>query len=96
MLSPALWRELFKPGYQRQFVLAHKLGLHVWFHCCGDFARIMPDFHEIGVDVLNISQPNTVDLEHVGQLLKGKQCFMMPVSYQTVSIRGTPAEIHQE
>lgn len=96
MLSPGLWRELFKSGYQRQFTFAHKLGLHVWFHCCGDFTQIMPDFHEIGVDVLNISQPNTVDLQRVGQLLKGKQCFMMPVSYQTVSISGTPEEIHSE
>ena len=96
MLSPSLWRKLFKPAYQRQFALAHRLGLHVWYHCCGDFSEIMVDFHEIGVDVLNISQPNTVDLEEVGRRLRGKQCFMMPISYQTVSISGTPEEIHAE
>ena len=72
------------------------MGLHVWYHCCGDFAPIIPDFHEIGVDVLNISQPNTVDLESVGHRLRGRQCFMMPISYQTTSIRGTVKEIHAE
>ena len=96
MLSPALWRKLFKPGYRRQFAHAHSLGLQVWYHCCGDFAAIMPDFHEIGVDVLNIAQPNTVDLAEAGRRLRGRQCFMMPVSYQTVSISGTLEEIHTE
>ncbi len=96
MISPALWRQLFKPLYARQFALAHDLGLHTWYHCCGEFLRLMEDFHEIGVDVLNISQPNVNDIVEVGRRLRGKQCFMMPISYQTVSISGTPAEIYAE
>ncbi|MCX6903021.1 MAG: hypothetical protein NTW03_06005, partial [Verrucomicrobia bacterium] len=52
MISPGLWRQLFKPRYARQFALAHKLGLHTWYHCCGEFLPIMEDFHEIGVDVI--------------------------------------------
>ena len=50
----------------------------------------MDDFHEIGADVINISQPNVVDVAAVGRRLRGRQCFMMPISYQTVSISGTP------
>jgi uroporphyrinogen decarboxylase len=96
MIAPELWRKLFKPRYRRQFAHAHDLGLDVWFHCCGDFAAIAGDFHEIGVDVLNVSQPNVVDVEAVGRDLRGKQCFLMPISYQTVSIRGTPEEIYGE
>jgi uroporphyrinogen decarboxylase len=96
MISPALWRKLFKPRYARQFALAHELGLHTWYHCCGEFLPIMEDFHEIGVDVLNISQPNVNDIAEAGRRLRGRQCFMMPISYQTVSISGTPADIHAE
>lgn len=96
IISPAMWRRLFKPRYSRQFALAHELGLHVWYHCCGRFEPIMEDFHEIGVDVLNISQPNVVDVAAVGRQLRGRQCFLIPISYQTVSISGTPAEIHAE
>jgi hypothetical protein len=96
MISPTLWRELFKPRYRRQFDRAHQLGLHVWYHCCGNLTAIAEDFHQIGVDVLNMAQPNVVDLESVGRRLRGRQCFMMPISYQTVSIRGTPEEIHGE
>jgi len=96
MISPAMWRELFKERYRGQFARAHELGLDVWYHCCGNFASIAEDFHEIGVDVLNIAQPNVVDLPAVGRALRGRQCFMMPISYQTVSISGSPADIHAE
>ena len=96
IISPTLWRKIFKPRYQKQFELAHTLGLHVWFHCCGNITSIIPDFHEIGVDVMNISQPNVVDIPKVGTVLKGKQCFMIPINYQTVSISGTPKEIKAE
>jgi hypothetical protein len=96
MVSPRMWRELFKPRYARQFAVAHELGLHAWYHCCGEFLPIMEDFHEIGVDVLNIAQPNVNDVAEVGRRLRGRQCFMMPISYQTVSIRGTPQEIYDE
>ncbi len=96
MIAPDLWRKLFKPRYRRQFAHARHVGLHVWFHCCGDFADIADDFHEIGVDVLNVSQPNVMDIEAVGGRLRGRQCFLMPISYQTVSIQGTPEEIYAE
>jgi uroporphyrinogen decarboxylase len=96
MVSPGLWRQMFKPRYQRQFARAHELGLHVWYHCCGNFAEIATDFQEIGVDVLNIAQPNVNDISAIGARLRGKQCFMVPISYQTVSISGTRAEIHAE
>ena len=32
----------------------------------------------------------------VGRRLRGRQCFLVPISYQTVSIQGTPDEIHAE
>ena len=96
MISPTLWRQLFKPRYAKQCALARELGLHTWYHCCGEFLPIMEDFCEIGVDVLNISQPNVNDIAEVGRRLRGRQCFMMPISYQTVSITGTPADIYAE
>ncbi len=96
LLDPALWREHFKPRYARLVERAHQQDLAVWFHSCGDISAIIGDFHEIGIDVINISQPNVVDLEEVAAAYGGKQCFMIPISYQTVSISGTPEDIYQE
>jgi len=37
-----------------------------------------------------------VDVPKVSDQLRGRQCFLMPISYQTVSISGTPIEIYEE
>lgn len=96
MISRPLWCTLFKPRYHRQFALARELGLDVWFHCCGNITELVEDFHEIGTSVLNLSQPNVIDVVEVSRRLRGKQCFLMPISYQTVSISGTPDAIYAE
>ena len=95
IVSPALWREFFKPRYARQFVLAHALGLQVYFHTCGNVLPIIPDFKEVGVDMLNLGQPNCYDIEALGRNQNG-QCFVMPVSYQTTSLSGTRDEIFRD
>ncbi len=95
IISPAAWRRFFKPRYIHQFALAHRLGLKVYFHCCGYYPQIIPDFIEIGVDMLNISQPNLYDLPELGRKYGGKICFVCPVSYQTTSISGTREDIYR-
>src|SRR5450759_2319761 len=95
IISPAAWRRFFKPRYLHQFALAHRLGLKVYFHCCGYYPQIIPDLIEIGVDMLNISQPNLYNIPDLGQKYGGKVCFVCPVSYQTTSISGTREDIFQ-
>ena len=96
IISPQLWREFFKPIYKRQFDLAHKHGLDVYFHCCGYIYDIIPDLIEIGVDMLNLSQPNIFDLEKLGKDFEGKVCFVCPISYQTTSLLGSKEDIYAE
>lgn len=96
MISPKLWQEIFKPLYRRHFKAIHDLGMKIFFHSCGNITEIIPEFYDIGLDVMNISQPNVVDIDKVSNLLRGKQCFLVPISYQTVSIKGSPADIIAE
>lgn len=96
IISPKHWREFFRPRYERQFKLIHDLGMYVYFHSCGQYLPIIPDLIEIGVDVLNISQPNMYDIRELGQAFGGKVCFTCPVSYQTTSISGTREEIFED
>lgn len=93
IVSPLLWRECFQPRYRRQFDLAHKHGLDVYFHCCGAVAELIPDLIECGVDMLNLGQPNLFDIEELGRRFGGRVCFVLPVSYQTTSISGTREDI---
>jgi hypothetical protein len=95
-ISPAAWRRLFKPRYTHQFALAHSQGLSIYFHCCGKYDPIIPDLIEIGVDLLNLSQPNLYDIPRLGEQYAGKVCFVCPVSYQTTSITGTRQQIFDD
>lgn len=93
MISPALWREVFKPRYKKQFDLVHSYGKHVYFHSCGYIYEIIPDLIEIGVDILNLNQPDIFGVEKLGKEFGGKVCFNCPVDHQTVAIFGTRDEI---
>jgi len=96
IVSPKTWRRFFKARYARQFALVHSLGMQVYFHCCGYYPQIIPDFIEIGVDMLNISQPNLYSIPELGRLYGGKICFVCPVSYQTTSISGSREDIFND
>jgi uroporphyrinogen-III decarboxylase len=93
LISPVLWRELFKPRLAKQFELIHKLGMHVYFHCCGYIYDIIADLIEIGVDILNLNQPDLLGIENLSRDFGGKVCFNCPVDHQTVAIFGNDAEI---
>lgn len=93
LISPDHWRSFFKPHYEKQFQLVHQCGLQVYFHSCGYIMDIIPDLIEIGVDMLNLSQPNLYDMAEVGRRFGGQVCFVCPVSYQTTSISGTRSDI---
>jgi hypothetical protein len=93
MISPALWRKLFKPRYKAQFDLVHQHGMHVYFHCCGYIYSIIPDLIEIGADILNLNQPDLLGVERLGQDFGGKVCFCCPVDHQTVALSGSRQEI---
>ena len=96
IVSPALWREVFKPYYLHQFEEIHRRNLYVYFHTCGQVSPIIPDLIECGVDILNISQPNLYDIPTLGERYGGRVCFVCPVSYQTTSITGTPEDIYRD
>jgi uroporphyrinogen decarboxylase len=95
-VSPALWREIFKPRYRREIELAHACGLDVYFHCCGYIFDIMSDFIDIGLDILNPGQPNINGIRRMGESFSGRICFACPVSYQTTGISGSRADIVRE
>jgi len=93
MISPSLWREIFKSRYKEQFELVHSYGKHVYFHSCGNIIEIIPDLIEIGVDILNLNQPDLFGIERLGHEFGGQVCFNCPVDHQTVAITGTRDEI---
>jgi len=64
LVSPDLWRSVFKPRYRDYCDLLHAAGKAVFFHSDGNIEAIYPDLVEIGIDAVN-SQLFCMDLERL-------------------------------
>ena len=93
MIAPLLWRRVFRPRYAAQFDRAHRAGKRVWFHTCGCVDAIIGDLIEIGVDVLELLQPDVFGVERLSREFGGKVCFCCAVDHQRRAIHGSRGEI---
>ena len=93
LISPATWREVFKPIYREYCEIIRKAGKFVFFHSDGNIESIYPDLIEIGVDALN-SQLFCMNIEKLGELHRGKITFWGEIDRQQVLPYGTPEAVH--
>jgi uroporphyrinogen decarboxylase len=63
MIGPATWRRHFKDRLARVINTAREESpdLLIFYHCDGDFSRLIPDLVDIGVNVINPIQPDCMD-----------------------------------
>lgn len=92
LISPFLWRKMFKPLYQSYIDIGHRYGKYVFMHSDGYIAEILPDLVELGLDALN-SQLFCLDIEELGRSYGGKLTFWGEIDRQLLLPFGTPAEI---
>ena len=92
LISPALWREVFKPLYRDYAEIAHKYGKHIFMYSDGHIAAIFQDIVEIGVDAIN-SQVFCMDVEDLGRHFAGKVTFWGEVDRQHLLPYGTPDDV---
>lgn len=93
MISPNMWRNVFKPRYKEQFDFIHDAGKKVWFHSCGYVYDIIEDLIEIGVDVIELLQPDLLGVENLARDFGGRICFCCSVDHQRRAISGTREEL---
>ncbi|MHB0999072.1 MAG: uroporphyrinogen decarboxylase family protein [Armatimonadota bacterium] len=94
--SPEIFREFYKPYYKEMIDKAHSLGMHFWLHCCGDVEKFIPDWIEIGLDVLHPIQKHTMDEKVIAERYGKDLCIWAGLDVQQVIPWGTPEEVRQE
>jgi uroporphyrinogen decarboxylase len=92
LISPALWRELFKPIYRDFIQIAHQAGKAIFMHSDGYIADIIPDLIELGLDAIN-SQIFCMDVDKLGDQFAGKITFWGELDRQQIIPNGTRAEV---
>lgn len=67
LVSPDCYREFFKPEYKRLFDAVRKVApkAKIWLHSCGAVRDLIPDFIDMGVDILNSLQPQAAGMDSV-------------------------------
>jgi uroporphyrinogen decarboxylase len=94
LISPAMWRKIFKPLYKDYVDVAHSHGKYMFMHSDGYIQDIYPDLIEIGVDAIN-SQLFCMDIEEIGRMCKGKITFWGEIDRQHLLVEGTREDIVQ-
>lgn len=98
MISPSLWRKWLKPRLARviEAAKAVKPGLFVFYHSCGYIEPIIPDLIEVGVDVLNPVQPESMDPAKLKTLYGDKLAFWGTIGTQSTLPFGTPEDVRRQ
>ncbi len=92
LISPELWREVFKPCYRRICEAIHAGGADAHLHTDGHTIQIIPDLIEVGFDDIN-PQLSVMDMERLAEIVRGRVCIRSDIDRQHLLPRGTPSEV---
>ena len=101
LISPRMFRKLMKPRLAALFGRIHELApdAKLFFHSCGNVRPLLPDFIELGVDILNPVQIRATGMSPV-ELKRdfGRDIVFWGggVDTQDVLPHGTPAEVRDD
>ena len=96
LVSPYIFEEFLKPYYIRLVEGAHKLGVHVWLHTCGNVTLFMEEFIEIGFDVIHPIQKRAMDAEEITKKYGDRICILAGFDVQRVIPYGTEEDVRAE
>lgn len=104
LLSPTMFRQIVKPRFARLYREAKRL-FHQYnpngklmAHTDGDVYPLIPDYIEMGLDVLNPVQPYVAEMEHsrLKREFGDRLCFHGGMDLQHVMPFGKPDEVRAE
>jgi uroporphyrinogen decarboxylase len=99
LISPALFRKIFKPRMARliQF-LCERSSAKIAFHSCGSVYALIPDFIDVGVQVLNPVQVAAADMDtaRLRREFGRHLVFWGAIDTQRVLPQGTPEDVRAE
>jgi uroporphyrinogen decarboxylase len=98
MIGPAAWRRYFKDRMARVINIAREElpDLLIFYHCDGDFTRLIPDLVEIGVNVINPVQPDCMDAASIKREFGDRLAIWGAVGSARLWDWGTPDLVRSE
>jgi hypothetical protein len=92
IISPQLWREIFKPIYRDYCEIARQADKLVFMHSDGRITEIVGDLIDVGVQALN-SQVQCMGVAELGARFRGRLTFWGETDRQEVLPLGTREDV---
>jgi len=104
LMSTETYREVVRPFLEKEWKTAKQLFTaqnplgKIGMHSCGAVFDFVPQFIEMGADIMNPVQPNAVgmDTARLKATYGDKICFHGAIETQTVLTRGTVEDVREE
>ncbi|MFQ5721500.1 MAG: uroporphyrinogen decarboxylase family protein [Candidatus Aminicenantales bacterium] len=98
MLSPSLWRRYFKPRLKIwiQEIRRERPDLYFMFHSDGNIESVFEDLIEIGFEVIDPIQPESMDVIDIKRRFGDRVCLHGTISCQKTLPYGTVEEVAAE
>ncbi|MFP4053591.1 MAG: uroporphyrinogen decarboxylase family protein [Phycisphaerae bacterium] len=96
MVSPQMWRDIFKPEFDALAGRARELGMFVIMHSCGKMTAVIEDMIECGVSCFQFDQPRLHGIEELSERFGGRASFWCPVDIQRTLQSGDEQAIRAE
>lgn len=95
-ISPELFERFFQSRYRTLVQAVHSHGWHFILHSCGRVNDFVPRFIRVGMDVLNMQQPQAYGIAEIGRRFAGKVCFLTTADIQTTLPSGDAERVRAE
>lgn len=101
IISPRMYREQLKPRWKIVFDRLQQLAPHAWrfFHSCGNVRPLLPDFIELGVQIINPVHIRAVGMDPVELKRDFGDVLVFwggGVDTQGVLPNGTPGQVRED
>ncbi len=96
-LSPRIFKKSFKDYYKKLVDLTHKLGMDFLMHSCGDVLALLPEFVDIGMDLMQFDSPHMTGVENFKHFAQErKMAFGLSSNIQSTFVKGSAKDVEEE
>lgn len=95
LISPAMWRDIFKPLYRDYITRAKSAGKYVYMHSDGMIFDLIEELIDLGLDALN-AQVTCMDMAALHRNFAGRITFWGQMDRQHMLCFGTPEDARRD
>ncbi len=98
MVNVQAWRELDKPIFERMIKKFRSIrpDILIYYHSDGNMEEVIPDLIEIGVDIINPIQPESMDVAEIKRKYGKDVTLHGTISIQETLPKGTLKDVREE